>query len=209
MPTFIRVPSSVQAFHVDGHSWQDDGLYAGIDHGTGNRRDRRVWTAAPRTYAVSWVLTDAQMQAVDRWFENDLQVGVRHFIAKVRTEPGIQFYEAAWVEPYVADPIGRPEADLAWRVTGSIVTFGDPTDTAPETGELFAEYGFPLDAEAYVAGAAALFAEYGFALELESAALFAEYGFALTRFAPYFLLIGDGFRLLLDDTSDAANLLIE
>lgn len=208
MATYLRPPSSLPEFLVEGHGFQADSLFANVRASTGHQRKRRRWTTpAPRTFPVSWTLTEAQMAALDAWFEDTLLAGERHFIARAATESGLRYWEAVWVAPYTSEPINIP-GGLVWRVVGAITTFGESSPTPPFSGELAVTYGLPLEAEAAVQASAALSVTYGLPLTTPLP-LSATYGLDLGTFEPFYLLIGDGFRLLLDDTSNAQNLLIQ
>lgn len=199
MPTFIRPPASLPFFQAAGHSFQDDPRFAVLKPTTGHRRRRRLWTTAPRTYDVEWLLNDEQMADFQPWFKDTLRAGERHFIAPVRTEAGLRYWEAVWAEPYFGNPY-PVSGGLLWPVTGSIVTFGEPTVEPPASGVLAAEYGLALEIDVAIAGSAALFAEYGLALE-RALALTAEYGLALEHFVPQFLQREDGSYFEREDDS--------
>lgn len=196
MATYLRPPAILPLFKADGHAFQDDDLYATRPRHTGHHRKRRVWTDGPRTVDVSWILEQDQMAALDSWAMDSLQNYSKRFIATVKTEEGIRYWEAAWVEPFVSDPMPTPRG-VMWAVEGSIVTFGSPTVEPPETGELAAENVLALEGEAVIFGPAALAAENTLALEAAQT-LRAENTLALESFLPFFLLTDAESYLLID-----------
>lgn len=101
----------------------------------GEGRKRRVWTTAPRVVQVSWLLNEELMLRFDAWTENDLQTLTQKFTIQLkRLGEGFEYWAAEWVGPYTAEPIASPES--LWRVTGSLLLTGTPSDTAPDTGAL-------------------------------------------------------------------------
>lgn len=154
-------------------------------------------TGASRTISVSWLLTAEQMEALDVWAENSLEAYSNRFIATVKTEEGIRYWEAAWVDTFVDDPMPTPRGKM-WSVEGAIVTFGDPTLEPPETGDLLAENSLALEVTATIQGRAALAAENSLALE-RAQSLRAENSLELESFLPFFLLIDTDSYLLIDD----------
>lgn len=101
----------------------------------GEGRKRRMFTTAPRIVQVSWLLTARQMQVFDAWAESDLDALANRFTVKLkRLGVGFEYWAAEWISPYTAEPIASPDA--LWRVSGSLLLTGSPSDTAPDTGAL-------------------------------------------------------------------------
>jgi hypothetical protein len=101
----------------------------------GEGRKRRMFTTAPRTVQVSWLLTARQMQVFNAWAERDLDVLTNRFTIKLqRLGVGFEYWAAEWVRPYSADPIASP--DGLWRVAGQLLLTGEPADSPPSTGAL-------------------------------------------------------------------------
>jgi hypothetical protein len=162
--TYIRVPSAVPCLLAAGHGFVDDPIFASVVTRTGHRRKRRLYTRAQRTYRVSRHLSGAAALAFHGWFENTLRAGERSFIERVKTEEGIRFYEAFWLEPPSFEGIPTPRG-TEWHLTGDLLVSGDPMETAPATGALSAAYGLALEAEGTIIGVALLVAAYSLALE--------------------------------------------
>jgi hypothetical protein len=126
---------------------------------------RRTRTLAPKVANVAWLLTSAQMQAVDAWFEETLLAGERRFSAQVRIVGGpSQWWDAFWAAPYEADPIPSPHGVL-WRVTGRLHLRGEPSAIRPDTGETVVEFGLALVGQAVVTADASVAVEFGLALQ--------------------------------------------
>lgn len=137
-------PSSLPTFLARGHGIELGDDYAGVKRGSGHSRKRHASTGRPRIVSVVWLLDQAQMTALDDWFENALIVGVNTFTAEVANQgPGQLFWEARWVEPYTSDPQATPHG-LLWTVTGRIQLFGEGEAARPLTGDLSAEIDVAL-----------------------------------------------------------------
>lgn len=101
----------------------------------GEGRKRRMFTTAPRTAQVSWILTEAQMAAFDAWAERDLDVLSRKFTIQLKKlGAGFEYWAAEWLAPYASEPMLTP--DRHWKVTGQLLLTGTPADALPSTGEL-------------------------------------------------------------------------
>ncbi len=132
-------PSSLPTFLATGHGIELGDDYAGVKRGSGHSRKRPTSTGRPRIVSVAWLLNEAQMTALDDWFENALVVGANTFTAEVANQgPGQLFWEARWVEPYTSDPQATPQG-LLWTVTGRIQLFGEGEAARPLTGDMAAE----------------------------------------------------------------------
>jgi hypothetical protein len=101
----------------------------------GEGRKRRVYTTAPRTAQVAWLLTEQQMADFDGWLENTLQALTQRFtLGLQRIGVGLEYWAAEFVGEPSKDPIPSPNG--LWRVVGSVLLTGEPSDTPPETGAL-------------------------------------------------------------------------
>lgn len=160
LPT-ILVPRGLPCVLVSGHSAAPEDAFAHVPMLQGEGRKRRVYTTSGRRETVGWVLDADEMQAFDAWFESSLVVGNEKFTLEVpKLGPGREFWAAQFDAPYTAEPIALG----FWRVTGSVLLTGTPSDTPPETGELGLEIRFSLGASARVSVPNPLALEIAFSL---------------------------------------------
>lgn len=195
----IFEPSGLPAFLAANHDHQPEEIYAQQSRGTGHARRRRVYTEPQRIVSVSRVLTPAQMQAYDDWFENTIIVGQTHFTAWVANLGAGQLYwDACWIAPYLSEPFATP-GGVFWRITGRLLLSGEPSETRPADGEIAVEF------IAHLTGAASVVIPVELAVEFTAylspaTHLAVEFESDLLPVAPYYLEIGDGFFLLIDTT---------
>ncbi len=136
----ILAPAGTPPFLADGHGIAPRPVYVDVGMRTGHARRRRMTTTAPRVVSVSWFLTEAEMTAVDEWFETALLVGSRKFTALVQNQgEGALYWEAQWLTPWVADP----SREFAWVVSGQLLLTGEGSETAPEMTSLGLEISVP------------------------------------------------------------------
>jgi hypothetical protein len=155
----ITVPAGAPIFLVAGHQIDEADQYASIPMGRGHSRKRRVTTPpSERVVDVAWILTTAQMAAVDDWFENTLKAGNEFFAAQVANQDafGRLWWKAKWLEPYLSEPLHRGY----WRVSGKLFLVGEGTLTPPVSTTLGTEITVPL------LGSASIEVGKGLALEI-------------------------------------------
>lgn len=172
----ILPPSGVPHFVESSQGITETDVYATVPTASGHSRKRPLRTAAERQVTVATpALSLAQMATFDAWFEDALQAGARAFAVPLTDEDsgGVVWWTARWLAMVPADP-----SNGRWNVTGTLVLSGEPSDTAPLSGDLAAEYGIDLDGSAVVIGATLLAAEYGIDLDVAQT-LSAEYGIDL------------------------------
>lgn len=132
----ITTPPGTPIFLADGHSIDETGPFAQVQFAVGHTRARRVRTANERVVSVSWLLSAAQLAAVEEWFETTLQAGARQFAAQVARQDGsgLAWWTAAWVS-FETELLHRGRG----RVTGQLLLTGEPTQTEPNTSNLASE----------------------------------------------------------------------
>ena len=132
----ITAPAGTPDFLADGHEVEEFDAYARVGYATGTARTRRVRTAVERVVAVRWLLTAAQMLAVDDWFEVALDAGSREFAARVASQDGagVLWWRARWLR-YETQmlPMGRG------IVTGALFLTGSGSATPPDTSAMAME----------------------------------------------------------------------
>ncbi len=124
----LLAPEGTPVFLAADHAISLHGLYADVRFRTGHGRKRRVYTSSRREVDVSWFLEADQMAEVDDWFETALDVGDRHFSARVANQgAGFLYWDAQWLTPYLSTPLhlGR------WRVTGTLLLIGEGSTEGP------------------------------------------------------------------------------
>lgn len=158
----IFPPAGTPQFIVEGHSRTPEPVYDDVPMLVGHGRKQRVYTVAPQTVTVAWILDTPQMLAVDNWFEITLHVGDLTFTAQIGKVgmPTVEYWTAQWVEPYVAEPLPGGW----WRVTGALLLTGAPTDARPSTGVIEQELFVDLLGSARVFGPSAIEQEIAIAL---------------------------------------------
>lgn len=146
LPTIVA-PPQVPPFLADGHEFDEDSVYAAVALGTGHSRLRRVRQATERIVNVSWYLDAEAMQAVDAWYENELQAGALPFAAHVANQngTGAAWWSARWVS-FEIEMLHLGDG----RLTGALYLFGEPSDEPPELGSFAVEFGIELRSRAVV-----------------------------------------------------------
>ena len=143
----ITLPYGTPGFLAADHGVDERDVYAPVPNTTGHSRSRRVRTIAPRVVTVSLRLSQAQMTALDSWFEGPLKVGEREFSAEVANQgPGLVtvWWRASWVGPYTAEP----KAGGFWNVSGSLLLTGDASTTGPPRTSMSLSLRAPIAMEA-------------------------------------------------------------
>jgi hypothetical protein len=122
----IFPPAILPVFGAAEHGVAEGPTYGDLKRGRGLGRKRALYSGAPRLVSVVWpVLTEAQMLALDVWFEESIVVGETHWTAEIANQgPGQRFFEAVWPEPFRREPQPSPQGTY-WRVTGRLVIIGE------------------------------------------------------------------------------------
>jgi hypothetical protein len=136
----ITVPAGLPVFLADGHSIDEDSVYAQVGYITGHSRARRVHTGPEREVAVSWILEADEMAAIDDWYENTLQAGALQFAVQVENQgAGLLWWTARWIDFQTEMMhLGRG------RVSGRLFLIGEGSVAGPEFGALSMEIGCAL-----------------------------------------------------------------
>jgi len=141
----ILAPSSAPVFLADGHQVSERSPFARVGYGSGHSRLRRVRTTTERIVTVEWFLDAGVLEEIVEWYEEVLYAGQESFSARVANQDGsgLVYWAARWVAfEYELLELGRA------RLSGSIYLYGEPSATAPETGEFAAEVGIVLNSSA-------------------------------------------------------------
>jgi hypothetical protein len=136
LPT-ITAPEGTPVFLAEGHSIEEDSVYAQVPYTTGHSRARRVWTVPERVVSVSWLLDADLLAAVDAWYEDALLAGTREFAARVRNQgagAALLWWTARWIN-FETEMLHLGRG----RVSGSLLLTGEGSETGPETGAMAME----------------------------------------------------------------------
>jgi hypothetical protein len=139
----VTLPAGTPAFLVTGHGIQERDPFANSARGQGHRRKRRLYSVTDRTASIALVLSEDQAAAVDDWFENSIEVGVTPFAAAIKSESGsgVQWWYAVWAAPPQWQPLNLGR----WRLVGSLLLIGEPSEVGPAVSDAFLALSFPLD----------------------------------------------------------------
>lgn len=163
------LPPITKPFLLTGHAQTRSSVYRDAQMGTGHARRRRQTTTGPRVVSVGWVLTEAEAQAVDGWFENSLAGGTRAFAARVAevggTDRSRSWFSATWVGQILWTPLHKGR----WRAEGQLLLTGEPSQTGPVSTSAEVEFGLSLFATATAEQSA--YAEVEFSAALRSVQL--------------------------------------
>lgn len=136
----IMAPAGTPVFRNDGHSREDDSIYANVRPTTGHSRTRPLFTRADAVVNVELFLSAARLAAWDDWYEDALLAGARSFAAQVKNRgPGLLWYEVRWIDFSIEMLPGN-----RGKVLGKLLLIGDGTTTPPDTSSIAMEMRVPL-----------------------------------------------------------------
>lgn len=151
-------PQELPCWLLDSHEGQDEEIFARTPVDYGPARLRRMYPTVPHVRKAALFLHGDLPKLFHEFFENDLDVGSRRFLAPFREIGGFErFYVCEFVEPYSAEYVSLAGAKRAWRVQCAFRLYGDGMDSpylAP--AELALELGIHLRARGNVTPTAAL-----------------------------------------------------
>lgn len=152
----ITMPSSLPAFLIGDSSLQPVDIYARIKPSQGHARSRRLTTSRLTSAHVATLLTAAQMQTLEEWWEQGLDVGSREFSARISGGgAAVQFWRAGWKAKYQCDP--QPTGlGLMYAVTGDLVLSGEPYLVGPVGAALSMAVAIALTGSALIPSDGAL-----------------------------------------------------
>ncbi|PNG87547.1 hypothetical protein CBL13_01411 [Pseudomonas putida] len=84
---------------------------------SGRVRQRRRFTSVPTVASVSWIMSDAQAQFFEAWFEEVLGAGVSWFECPLKTPLGLDRYQARFADIYSGPELVGVSS---WRFTASL-----------------------------------------------------------------------------------------
>lgn len=177
----ITAPPEAPVFLASGHSIGEDSIYGVLELATGHSRTRRKQTQSERIVNVMWHLEPAVMDAVDDWYEDDLQAGARTFAARVMSQDSgaLVWWEARWLS-YETEMIHKGRG----RLTGQLFLVGEASNIPPDTSSLALSVGVALtQGQGRVANNVSLALSIGVALT-QPIALAMSIGVALTQPVP-------------------------
>lgn len=128
----ILWPEELPCWLLDSHEGQDEDIYARTPVDYGTDRLRRMYPSVPQIRKAAIFLHGDKPRRFHEFFENDLDVGSRRFIAPFRDFSGQdRFFECEFVEPYTAEYVAMAFAARAWRVQCQFRLYGNGSLETP------------------------------------------------------------------------------
>lgn len=90
---------------------------------SGRARVRRGYTATPTQVALIWLMTDAQAQLFEKWYQEELLDGSSWFLARLKTPLGIDYYRSRFVDIYEGPVL---QGGRYWRFTATLELYRRP-----------------------------------------------------------------------------------
>lgn len=90
---------------------------------TGRARQRRAYTSTPTETDLAWIFSDAQAQAFEAWFRDDLSDGAAWFNIPLLTPVGLKNYVCRFTDIYKGP---TPEGGFYWRYTAPVELWERP-----------------------------------------------------------------------------------
>ena len=147
----ITLPDNLPAWLIEDFAGTDETAYATVEMSTGHNRKRRIFRRPPVKRTVSMMLTEAETQQFEAWFENDVLAGGELFSARMRDMgPGHIWYPAQFAEPYQADyqHWAQGAGKAHWKITAELILYGEGEDQGPELTSFAAAVRVPLTGSA-------------------------------------------------------------
>ena len=162
----IYWPQELPCWLLDSHEGQDEDIFARTPVDYGPDRLRRMYPTVPHVRKAALFLHGDTPKIFHEFFENDLDVGSRRFLAPFREIGAFErFYECEFVEPYSADYVSLAGAKRAWRVQCKFRLYGNG-EPSPylKPAELEMGFGIGLRGSGKATSTSALSMETGIAL---------------------------------------------
>ena len=122
----IYWPQELPCWLLDSHEGQDEDIFARTPVEYGPARLRRMYPTVPHIRKAALFLHGDLPKIFHNFFENDLDVGSRRFLAPFREIGGFErFYVCEFVEPYSAEYVSLSGAKRAWRVQCKFRLYGN------------------------------------------------------------------------------------
>ena len=116
-------PSTLPAIHVDNIRLEPVDGVARSAMDSGATRMRRRFTTSPDVYSVRWVMTTAQFDTFEGWFENLIAAGAEPFTVALPCGDGIVDMTAQFLETWTATP--RPGGSY-WEIAARLYVTDRP-----------------------------------------------------------------------------------
>lgn len=154
----LLLPPGVPNFVVAAQSFGQLRRYGNVERGQGHDRKRRLRTRTPRVIDVaSKKLSQAQMTALEDWYEDALLAGERPFSVELSNQgPGTLWWSARWVK----SSFKQEPSNGGWVVSGQLHLTGQGEVDPPVLGALAFEYSLVLTGQALMLPDASLAFEY-------------------------------------------------
>lgn len=163
----IYWPQELPCWLLDSHEGQDEDIFARTPVDFGPARMRRMYPSVPHIRKAAMFLHGDLPKLFHDFFENDLDVGSRRFLAPFREIGGFErFYVCEFVEPYSAEYVSLAGAQRAWRVQCTFRLYGDGVESPYLTpAELSLDLGISLAGSGHVTPTTALALNFGINLQ--------------------------------------------
>lgn len=163
----IYWPQELPCWLLDSHEGQDEDIFARTPVDFGPARMRRMYPSVPHIRKAALFLHGDLPKLFHDFFENDLDVGSRRFLAPFREIGGFErFYVCEFVEPYSAEYVSLAGAQRAWRVQCTFRLYGDGVESPYLTpAELSLDFGISLAGSGHVTPTTALALNLGINLQ--------------------------------------------
>lgn len=106
-------PTQLPAPQIAGYQLAPEASFARTDMDAGPARQRRRFTAAPTAIDVQLVLTAAQFEIFEAWFERRIESGAQWFSAPIANGQGVSTVDCRFTEPWTAAPLGGGDWQVA------------------------------------------------------------------------------------------------
>jgi len=118
----IQYPEGLPLPLRDGYGFDPVDSKLRTEMVTGAARQRRQYQSTPTYPSVRWLLTDAQAQLFQSWYEEVLISGVKYFEMRLKTPQGLQPYKVRFVGTY-----DGPNLDAHyWRFSATLELYKKP-----------------------------------------------------------------------------------
>ena len=133
-PSPHRYPAELPVWLLAGHAFDAVGITDDAEMDAGEDLARQIYTWVPKIANVGTIVTQAQFDEFDRWYEQDILAGALPFDTLVATEGGPpngtkSWWVAQFIAPYKWEAMHRGY----YRVTAQLLLEGPFAETIVRT----------------------------------------------------------------------------